>query len=48
MARAGRGSIVNIGSLYALDRARIPPFYDHLPGVPQAAAYGASKAGVCT
>jgi NAD(P)-dependent dehydrogenase (short-subunit alcohol dehydrogenase family) len=48
MAERGRGSIVNIGSLYA----SVSPdqrFYDHLPGQPaflKSPAYGASKAGV--
>ena len=48
MADLGRGSIVNIGSLYA----SVSPdqrFYDHLPGdLPflKSPAYGASKAGV--
>ena len=48
MAEQGRGSIVNIGSLYA----SVSPdqrFYDHLPGeLPflKSPAYGASKAGV--
>jgi NAD(P)-dependent dehydrogenase (short-subunit alcohol dehydrogenase family) len=48
MANQGRGSIVNIGSLYA----SVSPdqrFYDHLPGeLPflKSPAYGASKAGV--
>jgi NAD(P)-dependent dehydrogenase (short-subunit alcohol dehydrogenase family) len=48
MARHGRGSIINIGSLYA----SVSPdqrFYDHLPGeLPflKSPAYGASKAGV--
>ena len=48
MAAAGRGSIVNIGSLYA----SVSPdqrFYDHLPGnLPflKSPAYGASKAAV--
>ena len=48
MAAQGRGSIVNIGSLYA----SVSPdqrFYDHLPGnAPflKSPAYGASKAGV--
>ena len=48
MAELGRGSIINIGSLYA----SVSPdqrFYDHLPGeLPflKSPAYGASKAGV--
>jgi NAD(P)-dependent dehydrogenase (short-subunit alcohol dehydrogenase family) len=45
MVEAGRGSIVNIGSLYA-SIAPDPRFYDHLPGFVKPAAYGASKAGV--
>jgi NAD(P)-dependent dehydrogenase (short-subunit alcohol dehydrogenase family) len=48
MAAAGRGSIVNIGSLYA-GIAPEPSFYDHFPGDPpflKPAAYGASKAGL--
>jgi NAD(P)-dependent dehydrogenase (short-subunit alcohol dehydrogenase family) len=45
MVTAGRGSIVNIGSLYA-SIAPEPRFYDHLPGFVKPAAYGASKAGV--
>ena len=45
MAEAGRGSIVNIGSLYA-SIAPEPAFYDHLPGFLKPPAYGASKAGV--
>jgi NAD(P)-dependent dehydrogenase (short-subunit alcohol dehydrogenase family) len=48
MRDAGRGSIVNIGSLYATV-APDPGFYSHLPGDPpflKPAAYGASKAGV--
>jgi NAD(P)-dependent dehydrogenase (short-subunit alcohol dehydrogenase family) len=45
MVAAGRGSIVNIGSLYA-GIAPEPRFYDHLPGFVKPAAYGASKAGV--
>lgn len=48
MARAGRGSIVNIGSLYATVAAE-PRFYDHLdldPPFLKPPAYGASKAGV--
>ena len=46
MCRAGRGSIVNIGSLYA-SIAPIPSFYDHLdPPFAKPAAYGASKAAV--
>jgi NAD(P)-dependent dehydrogenase (short-subunit alcohol dehydrogenase family) len=48
MAEAGRGSIVNIGSLYG----SVSPdqrLYDHLPGQPpfmKSPAYGASKAAV--
>jgi NAD(P)-dependent dehydrogenase (short-subunit alcohol dehydrogenase family) len=45
MAEAGRGSIVNIGSLYA-SVAPVPDFYSHLPGFVKPAAYSASKAGV--
>jgi NAD(P)-dependent dehydrogenase (short-subunit alcohol dehydrogenase family) len=48
MVAAGRGSIVNVGSLYAAI-APEPRFYDHLPGDPpflKPAAYGASKAAV--
>jgi NAD(P)-dependent dehydrogenase (short-subunit alcohol dehydrogenase family) len=48
MCAAGRGSIVNIGSLYATI-APEPSFYDHLgldPPFLKPAAYGASKAGV--
>ena len=48
MCRAGRGSIVNIGSLYASVAAE-PSFYDHMDANPpflKPAAYGASKAGV--
>jgi NAD(P)-dependent dehydrogenase (short-subunit alcohol dehydrogenase family) len=45
MVAAGRGSIINIGSLYA-SVAPDPRFYDHLPGFVKPAAYGASKAGV--
>ena len=48
MVAAGRGSIVNIGSLYA-SIAPEPRFYDHMDGDPpflKPAAYGASKAGV--
>jgi NAD(P)-dependent dehydrogenase (short-subunit alcohol dehydrogenase family) len=45
MVEAGRGSIVNIGSLYA-SVAPDPRFYDHLPGFVKPAAYSASKAGV--
>jgi len=48
MTEAGRGSIINIGSLYA----SVSPderFYDHIPGDPpflKPPAYGASKAAV--
>ena len=45
MAEAGRGSIVNIGSLYA-SIAPIPALYDHMPGFVKPPAYAASKAGV--
>jgi NAD(P)-dependent dehydrogenase (short-subunit alcohol dehydrogenase family) len=45
MVEAGRGSIVNIGSVYA-SVAPDPSFYDHMPGFVKPAAYGASKAGV--
>jgi NAD(P)-dependent dehydrogenase (short-subunit alcohol dehydrogenase family) len=45
MRRAGGGSIVNIGSLYA-SISPIPLFYDHMPGFVKPPAYGASKAGV--
>jgi NAD(P)-dependent dehydrogenase (short-subunit alcohol dehydrogenase family) len=48
MRDAGRGSIVNIGSLYA-SIAPEPSFYDHLDADPpflKPAAYAASKAGV--
>ena len=45
MVAAGRGSIVNIGSLYA-SIAPEPLFYDHIPGFVKPAAYSASKAGV--
>ncbi len=46
MAEAGRGSIVNIGSLYA-GIAPIPSFYDHIvPAFLKPPAYGASKAAV--
>ncbi|HET7647682.1 MAG TPA: SDR family oxidoreductase [Gaiellaceae bacterium] len=48
MCAAGRGAIVNIGSLYATV-APEPRFYDHLhvdPPFLKPAAYGASKAGV--
>jgi NAD(P)-dependent dehydrogenase (short-subunit alcohol dehydrogenase family) len=48
MRDARRGSIVNIGSLYASIAPR-PSFYDHLPVDPpflKPPAYGASKAGV--
>jgi NAD(P)-dependent dehydrogenase (short-subunit alcohol dehydrogenase family) len=45
MAEARRGSIVNIGSLYA-SVAPEPSFYEHIPGFLKPPAYGASKAGV--
>jgi NAD(P)-dependent dehydrogenase (short-subunit alcohol dehydrogenase family) len=48
MRDAARGSIVNIGSLYA-SIAPEPRFYDHIEAEPpflKPAAYGASKAGV--
>ena len=46
MRGAGRGSIINIGSLYA-SVAPDPSFYDHLdPPFVKPAAYGASKAAV--
>jgi NAD(P)-dependent dehydrogenase (short-subunit alcohol dehydrogenase family) len=48
MRDAGRGSIVNVGSLYA-SVAPDPGMYDHLgldPPFLKPAAYGASKAGV--
>ncbi len=45
MADTGRGSIVNIGSLYATV-APIPELYDHMPGFVKPPAYAASKAGV--
>ena len=46
MCAAGRGSIVNIGSLYA-SIAPIPALYDHIePPFTKPAAYGASKAAV--
>src|SRR5207244_3537435 len=50
MAELGKGSIINIGSLYA----SVSPdqrFYDHLPGDQpflKSPAYGASKAGVAS
>jgi NAD(P)-dependent dehydrogenase (short-subunit alcohol dehydrogenase family) len=48
MAKARRGSIVNIGSLYA-SVAPDPRFYDHIRSDPpflKPPAYGASKAAV--
>lgn len=45
MQEAGRGSIVNVGSLYA-SVSPDPAFYDHIPGFVKPPAYGASKAGV--
>lgn len=49
MARRGRGSIINIGSLYA-GMAPDPRLYEHLAQNPpflKPPAYGMSKAGVC-
>ncbi|HSO61467.1 MAG TPA: SDR family oxidoreductase [Desulfobacterales bacterium] len=48
MANQGRGSIINIGSLYASVSPDVR-FYDHIPGDPpfiKPPAYGASKAAV--
>lgn len=45
MVEAGRGSIINIGSLYA-GVAPDQNFYDHIPGFLKPPAYGASKAAV--
>jgi NAD(P)-dependent dehydrogenase (short-subunit alcohol dehydrogenase family) len=45
MATAGRGAIVNIGSLYASISPE-PTFYDHIEGFLKPPAYGASKAGL--
>jgi NAD(P)-dependent dehydrogenase (short-subunit alcohol dehydrogenase family) len=48
MVAEGRGSIVNIGSIYA-SRSPDPRFYDHLPLDPpflKPPAYGSSKAAV--
>jgi NAD(P)-dependent dehydrogenase (short-subunit alcohol dehydrogenase family) len=48
MVEAGRGSIVNIGSVYA-SVAPDPRLYEHLPGEPpflKPPAYGASKAAL--
>lgn len=46
MVKAGRGSIINIGSLYAAV-APDPRFYDHItPAFLKPPAYGASKAAV--
>ncbi len=48
MAAAGRGSIVNIGSLYA-SIAPDPAFYDHMnPPFLKPPAYGASKAALAS
>ncbi|WP_242891013.1 SDR family oxidoreductase [Actinomadura litoris] len=50
MARRGRGSIINIGSLYA-GTAPDPRLYEHLAQDPpflKPPAYGMSKAGVCS
>jgi NAD(P)-dependent dehydrogenase (short-subunit alcohol dehydrogenase family) len=49
MVEAGRGSIVNIGSIYAT-RSPDPRLYDHIPVDPpflKPPAYGSSKAAVC-
>lgn len=45
MVAAGRGTIINIGSLYA-SIAPDPTFYDHIDGFLKPPAYGASKAGL--
>lgn len=45
MVAAGRGSIINIGSLYAAI-APDPRFYDHMEDFLKPPAYGASKAGL--
>jgi NAD(P)-dependent dehydrogenase (short-subunit alcohol dehydrogenase family) len=48
MLELGRGSIINIGSLYA-SVAPDPRFYDHIPGDPpfvKPPAYGASKSAL--
>ena len=45
MVKEGRGSIINIGSLYA-SVAPDPHFYDHMPGFLKPPAYGASKAAL--
>jgi len=48
MAKAGRGSIINIGSLYA-SVSPDPRFYDHIQSDPpfvKPPAYGASKAAI--
>jgi NAD(P)-dependent dehydrogenase (short-subunit alcohol dehydrogenase family) len=48
MVRRGRGSIINIGSLYA-SLSPDPALYDHIPADPpfiKPAAYGASKAAL--
>jgi NAD(P)-dependent dehydrogenase (short-subunit alcohol dehydrogenase family) len=45
MVAAGRGAIVNIGSLYASISPE-PRFYDHMEGFLKPPAYGASKAGL--
>jgi NAD(P)-dependent dehydrogenase (short-subunit alcohol dehydrogenase family) len=45
MVAAGRGAIVNIGSLYA-SIAPDPGFYDHIEDFLKPPAYGASKAGL--
>lgn len=45
MVAAGRGAIVNVGSLYA-SISPVPSFYDHIDDFLKPPAYGASKAGL--